>query len=108
LVYGSFDESVMSGDLLDRSSLSRAWREGVVGVRRHALGFWIVGVFAIALAGLFVDQTTGDTTGPPYHDSLMNQVAFFVFFGATVVFLGLCVFALAGWTRRRRSHGPED
>jgi len=75
-----------------------------MGMRGHRLSFWIVGVFAIALVSFVVDQNTGDTTGPPYHDSLLNQAAFFVFAGTTIIFLGLCVFSLAGWIRHRRSH----
>ena len=70
----------------------------------HSLRLWMAGAFAVAVVSLIIDQNTGDTTGPPYHDSLLNQAAFFVFFGAMILFLGLCIFALARWTRGRLAH----
>ena len=68
---------------------------------RRSLWLWVADAFVIAVISLIIDQNTGDRTGPPYHDSLLNQAAFFVFFGAAILFLGLCVFALVRWIRGR-------
>ncbi|MDP9225838.1 MAG: hypothetical protein M3P18_18760 [Actinomycetota bacterium] len=70
----------------------------------QSLRVWIGAVFCLAVISLIVDQTTGDTTGPPYHDSLLNQAAFFVFFAAVIVFLGLCLFGLIRWVRGGLPH----
>ena len=67
----------------------------------HSLRLWIAGACGVAVVGLIIDQSTGDTTGPPYNDSLLNQAAFLVFFGAMILFLGLCVLAFVRWTRGR-------
>lgn len=71
---------------------------------RHSLRLWIAGAFVVAVVSLIIDQNTGDTTGPPYNDSLLNQAAFFIFFGAMILFLGLRILALARWTRGRMAH----
>ena len=69
--------------------------------RGRSIGMWIAAAFVVAVASLVVDQNTGDTTGPPYDDSLLNQAAFFVFFGAAFLMLVLCVVALVRWIRCR-------
>ena len=71
----------------------------------HSLRVWIAAVFVVAVISLVIDQNTGDTTGPPYNDSLLNQAAFFVFFGTTILFLGLCVFAFVRWSSGHRAAG---
>jgi hypothetical protein len=58
-------------------------------------------VFALAIVSFIVDQNTGDTTGPPYHDSLLNHIAFFVFFGSAVAFVLLATFTVIAWTYAR-------
>jgi hypothetical protein len=72
--------------------------------KRYPLRVWIAAAFVVAVVSLVIDQNTGDTTGPPYHDSLLNQSAFFVFFAATILFLGLSVFAFARLVRGRLAH----
>jgi hypothetical protein len=59
---------------------------------------WLPLGLAIAAVSLVVDQNTGDETGPPYHDPLINQISFFVFFGTclllvatTAVVIGLSI-----------------
>lgn len=49
------------------------------------MGFWIGVVLLIAVAAFAVDRTTGDETGPPYDDPLLNKIAFVVFIGATLL-----------------------
>ncbi len=82
---------------LHRLGVNRSWGSP------YPLLVWIAAAFVVAVVSLVIDQNTGDTTGPPYHDSLLNQSAFFVFF-ATILFLGLCVFALARLIRGRSAH----
>jgi len=65
--------------------------------------FWIAMVFVVAAVALAVDRTTGDETGPPYDDPLINQIAFVVFIGATLVFVALCVIVFVRWIRARGS-----
>lgn len=72
-----------------------------MAAKSHSLRIWIPAVFMVAVISLIIDQNTGDTTGPPYNDSLLNKASFFVFFGAMILFLGLSIFALARWTRGR-------
>jgi len=67
--------------------------------KSRSLRRWIPAAFAVSAISLVVDQNTGDTTGPPYSDSLLNQAAFFVFFAASILFLALCTFAVARWAR---------
>jgi hypothetical protein len=45
-------------------------------MRSGRLSFWIAAVFVVAAVDLVVDRTTGDETGPPYDDPLINQIAF--------------------------------
>ena len=61
---------------------------------------WFGVVLIAALISLVVDQTTGDTTGPPYHDPLINQVAFFVFIATIPTLVVLAAVALVGFVRR--------
>ena len=63
-------------------------------MRRRGMSFWIALAFVLGAVALAVDQTTGDETGPPYDDPLINDLAFFVFIGAIVVFVALCVIAV--------------
>ena len=74
-------------------------------MRDRPLRFWIAVVFVVAVVSLVVDLNTGDTTGPPYHDSLFNHFAFFIFWGSTVVLFALCVFAVLRWVFRRLPKG---
>ncbi len=60
---------------------------------------------AVAFA---VDRTTGDESGPPYDDPLINKLAFYLFIGATLVLVALCFIAVVRQIRvklqlRRRS-----
>ena len=48
-----------------------------------------------------LDRTTGDETGPPYDDPLINKIAFVVFIGATLLFVALCGIALVRRISRR-------
>ena len=77
-------------------------------MRIGGLGFWIVVSLVIAIVSRVIDVNTGDTTGPPYHDSLFNQCAFFVFLGTTLILFALCALALARWIRYRlrNQRGP--
>ncbi len=61
----------------------------------------IAAVFVVAVVSLVVDQNTGDTTGPPYDDSLLNKVFFYTFLVSTIIFVGLCIVGLTGWLRHR-------
>ena len=70
-------------------------------MRRRRLSLWIALVFVLGAVALAVDQTTGDETGPPYDDPLINDIAFFVFLGAIVVFVALCVIAVVRQIRAR-------
>jgi hypothetical protein len=36
------------------------------------LSFWIASTFVLGAVALVVDRTTGDETGPPYDDPLIN------------------------------------
>jgi hypothetical protein len=63
-------------------------------VRRRRLSLWIGVAFVLAAVALAVDRTTGDETGPPYDDPLINKLAFYVFIGATLVLVVLCVIAV--------------
>lgn len=69
--------------------------------RDESLRLWIAATFVVAVSSFIVDQNTGDTTGPPYDDSLLNQAAFFVFFGAAFLMLGRCLIAFVRWIRGR-------
>ena len=72
-------------------------------MRPGRLRFWIAMVFVVAAVALAVDRTTGDETGPPYDDPLINQIAFVVFIGATLIFVALCVIVFVRWIRTRGS-----
>src|SRR6266540_2098715 len=72
-------------------------------MRPGRLNFSIVVVFVVAAGALAVDRTTGDETGPPYDDPLINQIAFFVLIGAVLVFVALCAITFARWIRARGS-----
>ena len=41
-------------------------------------------VFVVAVVSRVVDVNTGDTTGPPYDDSLLNKVFFYTFLVSTI------------------------
>ena len=78
-------------------------------MRRHRLSFWIALAFVLGVVALAVDRTTGDETGPPYDDPLINELAFYVFIGATLVLIALCIIAIVRQIRikvqlRRRPH----
>ena len=62
--------------------------------------FWIGAVLLVALVSFVVDRTTGDQTGPPYHDPLINQVAFFVFLATIPILIVLVGVALVRFVRR--------
>jgi hypothetical protein len=70
-------------------------------MRHRSPGFWIGLVLFNAVVALAVDQTTGDETGPPYDDPLINKIAFGVFIGATLFFVALCGIALVRRISRR-------
>jgi hypothetical protein len=72
-------------------------------MRPGRLSFWIAMVLVVAAVALTVDRTTGDETGPPYDDPLINQIAFVVFIGATLVFVALWVIVFVRWIRARGS-----
>ena len=72
-------------------------------MRFGRLGLWLEVVFVVAVVALLCDRATGDETGPPYHDPLINQIAFGLFIGATLVFVALCVVALVRLIRARSS-----
>jgi hypothetical protein len=55
----------------------------------------------LGTVALAVDRTTGDETGPPYDDPLINELAFYVFIGATLVLVSLCVVAVVRKIRVR-------
>ena len=61
----------------------------------------IAAVFVVAVVSLVVDLNTGDTTGPPYDDSLLNKFAFYTFWISLITFVGLCFGGLAQWWRDR-------
>jgi len=63
---------------------------------------------AVAVVSLIVDQNTGDETGPPYHDPLINQIAFFVFFGTCVLLVAAAAVVVGLSVRRyfRRDGKP--
>ena len=67
--------------------------------------FLIPTVFVVAVVSRVVDLNTGDTTGPPYDDSLLNKVFFYTFLVSTIIFVGLCIVGLARWLRHR--FGPR-
>lgn len=62
-------------------------------MKRRRRSFWIALAFVLAGVALVVDQTTGDDTGPPYHDPFINKLAFFVFMTAMLALITLCVAA---------------
>ena len=70
-------------------------------MRHRPAGFWIGLVLVVAVVAFAVDQTTGDETGPPYDDPLINKIAFLVFIGATLLFVALCGIALVRRISRR-------
>jgi len=72
------------------------------------LPFLIAAVFVVAAVSLVVDRNTGDTTGPPYDDSLLNVVFFYTFLASVVIFVGLCIVGLIVWLRHRFGLGPSD
>ena len=74
-------------------------------MNRRQLPVLIAAVFVIAVVSLVVDQNTGDTTGPPYDDSLLNVVSFYTFLVSMVIFVGLCIVGLVVW--RRHHFGPR-
>ena len=63
-------------------------------MRRRRLSFWIALAVVLGAVALAVDRTTGDETGPPYDDPLINKLAFYVFIGTTLVLVVLCVIAV--------------
>jgi uncharacterized membrane protein YwaF len=69
-------------------------------MRSRRLRIWIPVLFVLAVVSLIVDQNTGDTT-PPYHDSLLNHVAFFAFFGFAAVFVVVAAVALLSWVYKK-------
>jgi hypothetical protein len=74
---------------------------------RRYLPLLIAAVFVVAVVSLVVDQNTGDTTGPPYNDSLLNVVSFCTFLVSVVTFVGLCVVGLVVWLRQRLGPRPS-
>jgi len=62
--------------------------------------FWLGVVLLVALVSFVVDQTTGDKTGPAYHDPLINQVAFFIFWATIPILIVLVGVALVRFFRR--------
>ncbi len=75
---------------------------------RRQLPFLIAAVFVVAVVSLVVDLNTGDPTGPPYDDSLLNVVSFYTFLASTVIFGGLCVVGLVVWFRYRFGPRPSE
>ncbi len=73
----------------------------LAGMSRRPLPLLIAAVFVVAVISLVVDQNTGDTTGPPYDDSLLNVVFFYTFLVSMVAFVGLCIVGLVVWLRHR-------
>jgi hypothetical protein len=69
-------------------------------VKRRSLGFWIGLSIAVAVASLVIDQNTGDTTGPPYHDPVYNTAAFLIFWISATAFVVLSGLAVWRWARR--------
>ena len=65
-------------------------------------------VFVVGVVSLVVDRNTGDTTGPPYDDSLLNVVSFYTFLASLVIFVGLCIVGLVVWLRHRFGPGPSE
>lgn len=61
----------------------------------------IAAVFVVAVVSLVLDLNTGDTTGPPYDDPLLNVVFFYTFWVSTVILVGLCLAGLVAWFRHR-------
>ncbi len=53
--------------------------------RRH-LPILIAAVFVVGVVSLVVDQNTGDTTGPPNDDLLLNVISFYTFLASLVTF----------------------
>ena len=70
-------------------------------MRHRPSGFWIGVVLSVAVVAFAVDRTTGDETGPPYDDPLINKIAFGVFIGATLFFVALCGIAVVRRISRR-------
>ncbi len=66
--------------------------------RRH-LPILIAAVFVVGVVSLVVDRNTGDTTGPPYDDSLLNVISFYTFLASLVIFVGLCIVGAVVWLR---------
>ena len=64
-------------------------------------------VFVVGVVSLVVDRNTGDATGPPYDDSLLNVVSFYTFLVSLVTFVGLCTVGLV-WLRHRLSPRPSE
>ena len=93
-------ESTMAGGPAPAGEARR-----VAYMRRRPAGFWIAAAFAVALVAFVVDQSTGDETGPPYDDPLINKIAFGVFMGAMLLFVVLCAIALV---RRIAARGASD
>ena len=73
----------------------------IVGRMKGRLAILIGVLFTLAVVSLIVDQNTGDTTGPPYHDSVLNHVAFFTFFATALVFVILVAVVLLRWGYKR-------
>ncbi|MEK6273420.1 MAG: hypothetical protein AABM42_12390 [Actinomycetota bacterium] len=70
-------------------------------VRRRRLSFWIALAFVVGVVALAVDRTTGDETGPPYDDPLINKLAFYVFIAAALALVALSVIAVVRQIRIR-------
>jgi uncharacterized membrane protein len=69
----------------------------------RSLGLWIILLIVVAVVSFIIDQNTGDTTGPPFHDSFLNQGAFIIFFLSLPVLLVLVAIAVVQSIRGRRS-----
>jgi hypothetical protein len=77
------------------------------GMSRRQLPLLIAAVLLVAVVSLVVDQNTGDTTGPPYDDSLLNVASFCTFLVSMVIFVGLCIVGLVVWLRHRLGPRPS-
>ena len=75
--------------------------------RRPTLASLMATAILVAVAALIVDQTTGAKTGPPYHDPLVNQIAFFVLFATVPVIAVLAFVMLVRFVRRRGTSRRE-
>ncbi len=68
--------------------------------RRHPIWTALTLLGLIAIVSFEIDMATDATTGPPYEDSVVSKVAFFVFLGTIPVAIALVGYAAS--TRLRR------